>query len=229
MLLDNTKYNIKKQTKIYLIIISITILTQLPILLPYNEMFKIPLIFMWLITIIFNVANGVSLKDNFMKKILIIGTFNIWILCVSIIDNMYLKSYHFISINLAFIFYVAGYSSKVKKKEVFEECIVKYTAILITTIITISIYLEYFSGISFNSATSYIYTSKNSIGGLVVISFILLDSVKKNIINKYLKFIMQSWFILFILLLQHRAGMVCIVVYFILNKCNKIKVNIKNL
>lgn len=198
--------------------ISITLLTQLPILLPYNKIFKFPLIFMWLVLVLHNIRNGIAINNNIIKKLSIIAVFNIWILFISIYDIRFLNSYHFITINLSFIFLLAGYTAKEIYKEPIEFYITKYTSI-ITFFITISIYIEYYSGKELNSVQSYVYTSKNSIGGLVIISFILLDNINRNYkFNSIMKYTFQVWFIIFILLLQHRAGMVSIATYILITK-----------
>ncbi len=99
-----------------LIVVAITLLTQLPLLLEYNSKFKILLIALWLILLIKNMKSlNIKVNNSFTLRLVLILIFNIYIFVNSFFNLNYLRSVHFMSINMSFIFLLVGYTTRKKK------------------------------------------------------------------------------------------------------------------
>ncbi|WP_283696951.1 O-antigen ligase family protein [Clostridium perfringens] len=205
-----------------LIVVAITLLTQLPFLLEYNSKFKILLIALWLILLIKNMKSlNIKVNNSFTLRLVLILIFNIYIFVNSFFNLNYLRSVHFMSINMSFIFLLVGYTTRKKN---FVEFIKKISIIFILCVffITINVYFDKFFRVDAMESSKYLYSSKNSLGILITFSIVFLINFKKKILGD----ILIIWLIFMLLLIQNRTGIICVLVYIILSLINK-KIKIK--
>lgn len=194
--------------------ISITVITQMPILLEYNKQFKLILLIIWASLLVINFSKfGITTKKNLIMKLFIVILFNTTIFILSIFDVRYLKSIHFSAINMAFLFYLVGYTTVNKNYNYLIKNITKGLLILVF-IITIDIYFSYLHNVNIMGSKQYLYASKNSIGMLIVLTIVLIDNYMfkeryKNIIN-----LVKLWFIIVLFLLQNRTGLLILGMYY---------------
>lgn len=198
--------------------------TQLPIF-HGNGLIKILLLVMWGMLLALLIINYIDiLRIKFINLILLVLSFDILILVFQIVTgNNYLTSDFIYPLHLSiFILFVSYFCGQVLNKE----CISKISNYIIIScfIVTIVIYFNNFYGVAWANSLTYIYSAKNSIAQITLVSCVLLIFIPNCGFNKVIKLLILLFNFMFIIMLKSRAtliGIGIVTAYFIYLKFKK--------
>ncbi|GEM_PF-4890870 len=205
-----TRYKINPLFILILIANLITVLSQLPDL--RGEMIKQIVLFgVWCIVFFISLIRiPVRLNTNILYIIALVMCFDIYCGILSIAKGTrYLHSSLIYPVNLSLFILVIGYfmAFYLDKNKIKLICAIYISGILF---VMLNIYLKYFKGVVLNFNEGYVYTSKNSIGVMVLLAAIILAIYIKgnNGLFKIVKVILITLMLLFISIIQNRASLV---------------------
>lgn len=197
-----------------------TVISQMPILLPYNRLLKIPMLSLWVILILLNILkNGIRKRRIFLNSVILMILYYSYILILSFYNENYMNNNLFNVISISYLFFIAGYTLYVKEYASFLKKISFYYIISVF-FITFNIYISYFWKVELNNSGIYMYSSKNSAGVLIVFSIALIMyrlRFKCKVLSKiiYIFLLIENIYIL--MLLQNRAGIIAILILILID------------
>ncbi len=191
----------------FILICWISNLSQLPFFIN-NYFIKIIVMFSWIIMlyIVFIKYMKIINLKKLTKIIFLIFVFNIFILLMQLLTSKnYIKSNFVYPINLSvFVLIVSYFSGQFITKISIEKLINSF--IYSSFLVGVYIYIDTFRGHDWSDSMGYLYTSKNSISTIFVISIlcILLYWKNKNIVLKYSIFL---FFIALVFMMKSRTSL----------------------
>lgn len=157
-------------------------------------------------------------KDDLKLKIpaeviaipIVIDIILFFLFILSFFKNNYFQSNLFVPINMCCFFSIIGYffGKNVDKKSL--KTIVKII-VYSTLILAFSIFKDYFLGVDWTNASSYLYGSKNSVATIFLISIIIMI-IFINDFNRIFVAGAILFLTLVILMTKSRANIVCLVI-----------------